>query len=40
MYEINEIYVQSSKANKEFMKDIIECKNFLDSQLNLIGLLC
>ncbi|CAD8080106.1 unnamed protein product [Paramecium sonneborni] len=40
LYEFNEIYVQSSKANKDFMKDIIECKNFLDSQLNLIGLLC
>nr|CCC21103.1 TPA: calcium-release channel VI-2b [Paramecium tetraurelia] len=40
LYELNEIYVQNSKANKDFMKDIIECKNFLDSQLNLIGLLC
>ncbi|CAD8149999.1 unnamed protein product [Paramecium octaurelia] len=40
LYELNEIYVQCSKANKDIMEDIIECKNFLDSQLNLIGLLC
>ncbi|CAD8161563.1 unnamed protein product [Paramecium pentaurelia] len=40
LHELNEIYVQSSKINRDFMKDIIECKNFLDSQLNLIGLLC